>query len=931
MLGVLKPSSRNIIRSLLVPSICFLHSSNVAACFSSSGGGYVGGGGGGGGGYFVPLNFLPSKHPIPQSEDLGSSIAPSFSDWFRHRADPLRIILEQIYRAFAFSEDEAGLNAALSHLRLRPTEELVLRFLHHNPHPSVVLPSSDYSNSLLELRIRFFEWCERQPNYVHTRSVYHAVFRHLFRHDHVSFVLDCLQRFSDTGYFSFSMGSEAFNGGRVGNFRFLQTLVIGYAVAGCAERALQLFARMRFYGLDLDNFSYNVLLNSLVEASLFDFADSVFAQVDARGPAGPVANCIRVKSLCRQNRLDEAAAYLQELCVGDHRAVTYRTVRIVIDAFCKAGRFEYARELVEDLGTTDSYNAWISHLLMNGKVDACLEFLRNKGIDRYPSDAFQYYKLIQVLLRKNLLEEAFDVLVEMIEEGISPDQRTMDATVCFFCKVGMVDVAFKLYRLKMELGMAPKRCVYNHLIKSLCQNGNVRRVLQVLEECMNQGFFPGNQTFSRVAYILLREGMLDKLRSLLAEAQNRKLRSTSHIHSQYVSALCKSGAVQEAYSELLTATGGGAGFIRHRSVYCDLIQAFIQLGMVQFPPQLLIQMQMLGLDPSQRVYRDVVSSLCDVEMYDLVLSLLDKQLEINKWDPRTCYNYIIDGIVHSKCPSMAMEVYNRMVKAGIKPNRDTKILILRCYMKSGCFADAFSFFRDLMKKHKLSTKLFNVFLSGLCEAGRVKDSVELWKEMREKRLLPSLQCYEELVRALCFSSSYDDVVKIIKDIEETGRQFSPFICNVLLLHTLKSHDLLSAWNRSNKGGATSGVISKHSTYSSENVLCHIMKAFSQGIREKKNLEKLDEVIEKYFPLDLFTYNILLRALFKAGKIENAYIMFCKLQRKGYEPNRWTYDIIVHGLCKLGHTKLAEKWMEEMYQNGYEPTWYTLSLYNKPTY
>ncbi|PKA50101.1 hypothetical protein AXF42_Ash019619 [Apostasia shenzhenica] len=128
-----KSVRQNIVRSLLVPSTCFLHSSNVAACFSSSGSGYGGGG-------FVPLNFLPSKHPIPQFEDLGSSIAPSFSDLFRHRADPLRIILQQIYWAFAFSEDEA----ALSHLRLRPTEELVLRFLHHNPHPSVVLPSSDY-------------------------------------------------------------------------------------------------------------------------------------------------------------------------------------------------------------------------------------------------------------------------------------------------------------------------------------------------------------------------------------------------------------------------------------------------------------------------------------------------------------------------------------------------------------------------------------------------------------------------------------------------------------------------------------------------------------------------------------------------------------------------------------------------------------------
>ena len=37
--------------------------------------------------------------------------------------------------------------------------------------------------------------------------------------------------------------------------RFYDTLVMGYAVSGKPEIALQLFAKMRFQGLDLDSFA----------------------------------------------------------------------------------------------------------------------------------------------------------------------------------------------------------------------------------------------------------------------------------------------------------------------------------------------------------------------------------------------------------------------------------------------------------------------------------------------------------------------------------------------------------------------------------------------------------------------------------------------------------------------------------------------------
>lgn len=54
---------------------------------------------------------------------------------------------------------------------------------------------------------------------------------------------------------------------------------MGYAHAGKADMALQVFARMRFQGVDLDGFAYNMLLNRLVEEDFFDVVDTIYKQI----------------------------------------------------------------------------------------------------------------------------------------------------------------------------------------------------------------------------------------------------------------------------------------------------------------------------------------------------------------------------------------------------------------------------------------------------------------------------------------------------------------------------------------------------------------------------------------------------------------------------------------------------------------------------
>jgi pentatricopeptide repeat protein len=54
-------------------------------------------------------------------------------------------------------------------------------------------------------------------------------------------------------------------------------------VVGKPDVALQLFAKMRFQGLDLDSFAYHMLLNALVEESCFDAVEVILKHIQMRG------------------------------------------------------------------------------------------------------------------------------------------------------------------------------------------------------------------------------------------------------------------------------------------------------------------------------------------------------------------------------------------------------------------------------------------------------------------------------------------------------------------------------------------------------------------------------------------------------------------------------------------------------------------------
>ncbi|MED6155343.1 hypothetical protein PIB30_004359 [Stylosanthes scabra] len=823
-------------------------------------------------------------------KEIPNDVASSFKAWFNTRHATRSTLITRIFQILSASDsssshNDAAVDASLSALPLPPlSEAFVLSVLHHGASAGHVLPC-----------LRFFDWAGRQPRFHHTRGTFSAIFRILARAHLMPLILEFLQSFRRHGP---SFHPRA---------RFNDTLVIGYAIAGKPEIALHLFGKMRFHGLDLDSFGYHVLLNALVEERYFNAFDAIVRQIRIRGFEDRFTNGLVMKCLCKQGRLDEAEGFLFDLVDGG-KELHGSEVSVLIKALCGSNRFDHAVRLVREFGDSglvpldNAYGVWISGLVKGGRLDEALEFFSQKKEDEgYIPGFARYNVLICRLLRENRLNEVYDLLLDMNEAAVPPNMVTMNAVLCFFCKAGMVDVALDLYKSRSELELSPNHMAYKYLILTLCWDGNVTEAFSVLKSSIDHGYFPDRRTFNRLVNVLCREHMVDEMKELLHLALARKNMPDSSAFDKLIMALCQAGRVEDSYllhGELNGASAMGA--------YAKMIKGFIELNKGDIAAHLLVEMNKKGHKVTRALCRDVLSCLLQTDNARSHFFSLFEMLSLN--DPQHfIYECFIDGAGHAKKAELAREVFDLMQRNGIQPTSTSRILMLKAYLKSGRISEALNFFNSIRSYGLVNAKLYNSLVVYLCKS-KPELAHLIFLQMLKDGYHPTIECSENLVLNLCSLERYHEAVNLVDVYERMGRRLTSFLGNVLLYRSMFTPEVYNACVR------LRGV--KEEGKTDRSILSFLLGAFS-GLHKVGRVEDLEQLIAKCFPLDVYTYNLLLRKACESD-MGQACDLFNRMCRRGFEPNWWTYDTMVYGFTIHGRRDEAKRWVKEKFVKGLCP-------------
>ncbi|WZZ68709.1 hypothetical protein YC2023_080079 [Brassica napus] len=512
-----------------------------------------------------------------------------------------------------------------------------------------------------------------------------------------------------------------------------------------------------------------------------------------------------------------------------------------------------ATKLLDDIkvvGTVPmdrAYSIWIKSLIGAGLLDNIEGFLQQiSPLEGCEIEVVRYNSLISKLLKENNLGSVYDILTEMMVRGVLPNKKTMNAALCFFCKAGLVDEALELYRSRSEIGFAPTSMSYSYLVRTLCADRRVEQAYDVFKGAMDRGHFLGAKTFCILANALCWNGKAEMAKELVIVASERDALPKFLGGCKVIPALCDAGKVDDAIliNELFNRSGVATTF----GMFVSLIYGTIRLMRGDKAAKLIVRMQEKGYTPTYSLYRNVIRCVCAMESGDrsCFTTLLNYQL--SRWEHKVgTYNLFIEGAGFAGNPKLARLVYDLIGRNGFTPTLDSNILMLQCYLKNERIADALHFFYELREKGEVKRRLYHVMIVGLCRGNRLDDAMHFLEEMKGEGRHPSIECYEVLVQKLCNRERYEEAVGLVNEFRKSGRRITSFIGNVLLYNAIKSKGVYEAWTR---------MRDVEEKIPEMKALGELIGVFSGRIEMEGELRRLDEVIEKCYPLDMYTYNML---------------------------------------------------------------------------
>lgn len=388
------------------------------------------------------------------------------------------------------------------------------------------------------LAYRFFEWADKQRNYMHSVRAYHTMINSLAKIRQYQIMWDVV---------------NAMRNKRMLNVETFCIIMRKYGRAQKVEEAVYTFNMMEKYDTPPNLAAFNGLLSALCKSKNVNKAQEIFESMKDRFAPDSKTYSILLEGWGKAPNLPKAREIFREMvdmgCKPD--IVTYG---IMVDILCKAGRVDEAVGIVKDMDTSGCkptsfiYSVLVHTYGIENRIeDAVDTFLEMERTGIMP-DVAVYNALISAFCKVNKFHNVYRVLNDMDSKGLTPNSRTCNIILNSLILRGENEEAFRIFRrmikvcepdadtytmmIKLfcerdELSMAlkvwkymrlkwfvPSMHTFSVLINGLCERGNVTKACVLLEEMIEKGIRPSGITFGRLRQLLIKEGREDVVKFL---------------------------------------------------------------------------------------------------------------------------------------------------------------------------------------------------------------------------------------------------------------------------------------------------------------------------------------------------------------------------------------------------------------------------------
>lgn len=697
------------------------------------------------------------------------------------------------------------------------------------------------------------------------------------------------------------------------------SMIIGYAQPGCADKSLNLFWKM-----ELENVTRTVVtyVGALKACAVLGILEEGKLIHESFMKSGIKANLILRNAL--------------------------------VDMYSKCGNVKEAHRAFDEMPERDivSWNALIAGYAVHGPATKAIELYQNMQREGIHPDKVTFLSVLKACISLPSLEQGIQVHSHIRRSGLEFDIFVASTLVDMYAKCGSVEEAHELFD-----GMQERNEVaWNSMIAGYVQHGHLDQAFKLFKQMEESKVKPVKVTFLSILKACASLGDIEKGKHIHALISMNGFENDKFIKNSLVDMYAKCGDVDNAQHlfdelderNLISWNALISGYVQQDRIetafelFGEMEQANIEPNEVTFITAMKACANPAYLNHGKRIHSFIVQGGFEsflyvgnslIDMYSKCRSVEDARhvFDLMPKEDLVTWNAMITGYSSLAIDEEAFKLFRQMNSQGLQPDEVTFLSLLKAsaglgslkhgkevhalikknglqsnnvgnalidmYAKCGSCDDAHDVFKNLTQREVVS---WNAVITGYLQHGRSKEALELFHEMKQESLDPDRVTILNVLKA-CGTLGYLDQAKQIHAFAENfGVEFDLFLNNTLIdmygkcgdvkaarqiFDEMEEHDSVS-WNALMTGYAQNG---------------HVWKTF-ECLHRMQAEQKLDHV----------TYVTALSVCNYAGLVDEGCYHFDSLYRThGINHTQEHCACMVDTLCRAGRLLEAAEFVSKM--------------------
>ncbi|XVF76051.1 hypothetical protein PTKIN_Ptkin13bG0235600 [Pterospermum kingtungense] len=701
-------------------------------------------------------------------------------------------------------------------------------------------------------------------------------------------------------------------------------LISQYGKAKLIGKALEIFGNMKKYGCEPDEASYRMMIRALCNAQKGDIALEFYKEMVEKEMSLDL-NLYKMLLNCLANSGDNASVHLvadnmmRVSGVPEHEVYSY-----VLKSFCVSGRIREALELIRDLKKRDlSLDPHYFEILVKGlcradRIADALEIVDIMKRRQLVSEKV-YEIIINGYLRKNDLSKAFDLFKSMKESGYIPTASTYTDLMQRLFRSNRYQKGCDLYNEMLERGIEPDSIATMAMVAGNIRQGNISEAWKVFNSMEDRGIRPSWKTYSVFIKELCKAGRTDEIFRVLSKMQGAKIVIRDEIFHWVISCMEKKGEMDNVAKV--------NQMLRMSKLHSQTADISNNNGFKGLEP--LVELDHNYLE-QERTDCHLVESIPRAyneqdldEVYRILSSskdwcIIEEALErCNiKFTPEQLVGILRKSTLHG---NTALNFFSWVGKqAGYCHTSETYNMAIKI---SGCgkdFKNMRRLFYEMRRRGCLVPETWAIMIMQYGRTGLTEIALKTFTEMKTDGFNPTASTYKYLIISLCGKKGrkVDEAIKTFKEMIRAGYTPDKELLETYLGCLCEVDKLSEARNCTDslsKMGFT--VPLTYSLY---------IRALCRAGRLEEALEILDNIGTEQSTLDQYVYGSLVHGLLRKGLLEQALAKVDSMKEAGIYPTVHVYTSLIAHFFKERQMENALGIFAKMKKEGCQPTIVTYS-------